>query len=139
MTTDLPPWRLNLLRVPYLLFVFGLGPVIWPSILDPATTWLLGRSIAVAMLGALSLLGVLGLRQPVAMLPLLFFEMAWKTIWLLRVALPATMAGTIDADTTQTMYECLPVLLFPLVIPWRHVWWRYVTAPADAWRRYPAR
>ncbi|WP_426169960.1 hypothetical protein [Sandarakinorhabdus sp. DWP1-3-1] len=139
MTTDLPPSRLNLLRVPYLLFVLGLGPVTWPAILDPETTWLLGRSVAVAMLGALALLGLLGLRQPVAMLPLLFFEMVWKTIWLLRVALPASTAGTIDADTTMTMYECLLVLVFPLFIPWRHVWSRYVAAPADAWRRYPAR
>jgi hypothetical protein len=133
--TDLSILRLNLLRLPYLVMAAGLGTVIWPEILDPAQSWTLARGVVTAMLGALGLLAALGLRYPRAMLPVLFFEMGWKTIWLLRVALPQWTAGTIDAPTLGTAYECLPVILFPLFIPWRYVWATYVARPADPWWR----
>ncbi len=133
--TELPVWRLNVLRIGYLLLVFGLGPIIWPSILDPASTWELRNGNLVAMLGALSALAILGLRYPLQMLPLLFFEMGWKVIWLLRVALPLWLADRMDARTTQTMYECLGVVIFPLIIPWTYVFRRYVSQGGDAWRR----
>ena len=136
--TGLSPFRLNLLRTGYLILVVGLGTTIWPSILDPARSWGLMHGVVVSMLGAMSALAVLGIRYPLAMLPLLFFEMGWKAIWLLRVALPLWSANQLDAPTTQTLYECLPIILFPIIIPWRYVFDTYVRRPGDAWRRRPS-
>ena len=133
--TDIAPWRLNLLRAGYLLLIAGLGLVLWPSILDPNRTWSADRGVVVAMLGAVSLLALIGLRHPLRMLPLLFWEITWKAIWLLRIALPLWRDDRLDADATQTAIECLMAVLIVAVIPWDHVWRHYVRPPGERWRR----
>lgn len=125
--------RLNLLRAGYLLLVVGLGLTIWPSILDIGHAWALRQGVVVCMLGAMSALAVLGLRHPLRMLPILFFEMAWKTLWLCRVALPLWSANRLDAATAETMYECLGVVIFPFVIPWTYAIDTYFRGAADPW------
>ena len=133
--TELSPFRLNLLRTGYALLVVGLGTTIWPSILDPSRSWELMHGVVISMLGAMSALAVLGLRYPLRMLPLLFFEMGWKAIWLIRVALPLWSGDRLDPATTQTLYECLPIVLFPIIVPWSYVFENYAKKPGDAWRR----
>ncbi len=82
-------WRLYLLRGGYLLIAAGMGMQIGSAYLAPHAPWTLSHGVMNAMLLALVLLSVLGLRYPLKMLPLLFWEMGWKAIWLLSVALPA--------------------------------------------------
>jgi hypothetical protein len=83
--------QLYLLRSLYLLLVVGLGVTVWPALLA-RTAWIPSLSpwtgIGDSMLAALSLLAIVGLRYPLKMLPLLLFEMTWKSIWLLGVAIP---------------------------------------------------
>jgi hypothetical protein len=133
--TGLPAWRLNLLRAAYLLLIVGLGLAIWPSILDPAKTWDADRGVIVAMLGAVSLLALIGLRHPLRMLPLLFWEIAWKALWLGRIALPSWVGGGMNEATAATAIECLLAILIVVVIPWDHVWEAYVGGAGDRWRR----
>ena len=59
------------------------------------------------MLGAVSLLAVLGLRYPLQMLPLLFFELLWKSIWVLAFGLRLWAAGGLDEGTRsiQALFE----------------------------------
>ncbi len=123
---ELSKTRLNLLRAAYLVLVVGLGIFIWPTILDPAQALELKSGVVVSMLGAMSALALLGLRHPLAMLPILLFEIAWKTIWLVRMAAPLWLGDRLDAATTATIYECIPALLFIAIIPWGHVWRTYV-------------
>jgi hypothetical protein len=68
------------------------------------------------------------------MLPLLFFEIAWKAIWLLVVALPLWRVRQMDADTLETAYECLLAVVFVVAIPWGYVAARFALAPGDRWR-----
>ena len=133
MISEISVLRLNLLRIFYVLLFAALGAVIWPSILDPSQSWSLGRSEAISMLGALSLFSGLGLRYPLKMLPLLFFEFGWKTIWLIRIALPLWSAHRLDSATAETAAQCLPVLLFLPVMPWRYIFETYLTAPGAPW------
>ena len=86
-------WRVNLLRAGYLLIVLGLGLVVWPSILNPAKSWEPAHGVIAAMLAALSLLSLLGVRSPLRMLPILLWEIGWKIFWLTRVALPLWLGG----------------------------------------------
>lgn len=133
--TEISVLRLYLLRSGYLLIAVGLGSQIWPEILHPTRNWELMQGVVLSMLGAMSALSVLGLRYPLKMLPLLFFELAWKSIWLLTVALPHWSADKLDAATTETAIACLMAVVFPIVIPWRYVIENYVTREGDAWRR----
>ena len=58
---DVATLRLYLLRGMYLLIAVGLGLSLWPSILAPADTSADPHSVVRAVLGALSLLCLLGL------------------------------------------------------------------------------
>jgi hypothetical protein len=134
MPTELSLVRLYLLRAGYLLLAVGLELTVWPSILDAGKSWELMHGVVAAMLGAMGLLALLGLRYPLQMLPLLFFELTWKTIWLLRVALPLWLGHRLDADTSETAIECLIVVVYLVLIPWPYVFKTYVTAPGAPWR-----
>jgi hypothetical protein len=94
------------------------------------------RGVVRSLLGAVSLLAVLGIRYPLKFLPLLFFELAWKSIRLLAFGLPRWSADALDDATRETFHACLMgIVLFPVVIPWRYALAHYLKAPGDRWRR----
>lgn len=125
--------RLSLLRAAYFVLVAGLGVFIWPTILDTAQPMAPMRAVVVSMLGAMSALSVIGLFRPLQMLPILVFEIGWKTIWLVRVALPAWLGAGMDPATISRFYECIPVAVIAAIVPWGYVW-RYYVIGADTVR-----
>jgi hypothetical protein len=125
--------RLYLMRAGYLLMGLGLAIVKWPLLADAADLPLY-EGVTLCLLTAMSLLALLGLRHPVAMLPVLLFESIWKLLWLALVALPRFVTGDLDAATTEVMVNCSLVVVILLVVPWRHVWTQYVRAPGSRWR-----
>ena len=128
------PLRLNLLRAMYLLIVIGLGIVVWPNVIRPPAQWDLMQSVVQCMLAAFSLLCALGLRYPLQMLPVLLWELGWKGIWLLVVALPAWLAGTLDQSTAGVAMDCTLVILVILVMPWRYLAAHYIRKGGEQWR-----
>jgi hypothetical protein len=128
--------RLTALRGTYLLIALAMGLQVWPLILRHSTDVHHMTGVVRSMLGALTLLcGLLGLRYPLKMLPLLLFDLAWKMIWVLSFGLPLWLAGQLDAGTAETMAACLfGLVLFPIVIPWDYVRRHYFAAPGDPWR-----
>ena len=132
---DVPLFRLYVLRATYLLLLVGLALMMWPGMLHHDKPWTLMQGVVRAMLTAVSLLAILGLRYPLRMLPLLLFELVWKTIWLLVVALPLWRAHAIDPDTMETVKDCLVgAVIFLIAIPWPYVFACYLKAPGDRWR-----
>jgi hypothetical protein len=132
--TQVSMLRLYALRAAYLLIVVGLGVTIWPGLIHHENPWTLMQGVVCCVLAAVSLLAVLGLRYPLQMLPLLLFELVWKSIWLIVVALPLWSADQMDAATSETAVACLMGVIFPIVIPWPYVFANYVTKPGDRWR-----
>jgi len=130
---DVALWRLYLLRGGYLLIAVGMGMQMWSAYLDPHKPWTLTHGVMNAMLLALVLLSIVGLRYPLKMLPLLFWEMTWKAIWLLSVALPAWQNHAMDADTWDTTFACLMSVIFLIIVPWGYVWRNFVTARSERW------
>ena len=124
--------RLYALRVMYLLLVVGLGLSIVPGIVSHP---LLDRGVIPSLLGAICLLALLGLRYPLQMLPLLMFELAWKTVWMISYGLPQWSAGQHPATFTDDFFAiALGVVIVPLVLPWGYIWRHYVAAPGARWR-----
>ena len=131
--TDLSTTRLHLMRAGYLFMGVGLAIVKWP-LLAHADALPLYDGVTLCLLTAMSLLAFLGLRYPIKLLPLLLFESLWKLLWLALVALPGAIAGTLDAATTVTVFNCSLVVLILAVTPWRYVWRTYARATGDRWR-----
>ncbi|MFZ5844509.1 MAG: hypothetical protein ACOY3E_16630 [Pseudomonadota bacterium] len=128
--------RRYVLRAMYLLMAVGLLLTIWPHIISPPDLVAGPKSVIRALLGALGLLSLLGLRYPLQMLPLLIFELLWKVIWVLGSALPMWRGPGLDDYAAQSLMECLiGVVLLPLVIPWRYVIARYVRSPGEPWAK----
>ena len=124
--------RMWVLRATYLLLIVGLGPLIVPEIVSHELT---SRGVIPALLGGVWLLAFIGLRYPLAMLPLLLFEFAWKAIWMIFYGLPQWSAGQYPATFSEDMFNiAFGLILMPLVVPWGYVWRRYVKAPAEGWK-----
>ncbi|HEY6006090.1 MAG TPA: hypothetical protein VIV57_24635 [Anaeromyxobacter sp.] len=121
--------RLYVLRASYLLLVVGVGAMIVPPLIHHEP---MARGVIPSLLGGVWLLAFIGLRHPLQMLPLLMFEFAWKTIWLLAFGLPQWSAGQMPPTFTEDFQAiAFGVILMPIVIPWGYVWQHYVKAPAD--------
>lgn len=131
-------FRLYLLRAMYAFIAIGFGLAILPGILGPHAPWSLTGGVMKCMLLAFWLSALLGLRYPLQMLPILFWEMTWKILWLAMVALPAWRSGTMDADMQNSVMECLLVVIIPFTIPWGYVVRHYLKKPSDPWRRSSA-
>ena len=97
--------RLYALRAMYLFMFAGLAATIWPLILNPPPDLQHMRGVVWSLLTALSLLAALGLRYPLKMLPVLFFELIWKVAWMIAIGLPRRMAGTLDEAATTSFFE----------------------------------
>src|SRR5918999_4875797 len=131
--SDVSTFRLYVLRAMYVFTVVGLAIEKLPALLHPANLSP-GDSVILSVLGATALLAVLGIRYPLKMLPLLFFEFVWKAIWLLAFGLPLVLAGQLGPETTETLTGVLMgVVLVPLVTPWGYVLRHYLKAPGDRW------
>ncbi|MET0319574.1 MAG: hypothetical protein ABW069_02500 [Duganella sp.] len=124
-------FRLYLLRAVYLIIAVGLGISIWPGILHHDQPWTPMQGFVNCMLGAFGLLCALGLRYPLQMLPVLLWELLWKSLWLLVVALPAIQAGPLDQLMKENLFAVGLVVMIPIVLPWRYLVDHYIRKPAD--------
>ncbi len=125
--------RLNMLRASYLLVVVGLGLTIWPQIFAGPAGLALPRGMVVCMLGGFSLTALIGLRYPLQMLPVLLWEITWKVLWLLTVALPLYLANHVTPGVAENIFACGLVVIFPIVIPWGYVVRHYILKAGDPW------
>jgi hypothetical protein len=123
-------WRLNLLILAYAVLAIGQAYIVWPVLLGPTADLALNSGVAKALLGSIGLFAAIGIFRPLEMLPVMLVEIGWKVIWMSCIALPAALAGRMDADITQTLYECLPIIPFALLVPWDAVWRRIIAPPA---------
>jgi hypothetical protein len=130
----LPLWRVNLLRVGYLVMGGGLAVYKWPLLFDHEP-WSLAEGTVQCLLVAMSVLALLGLRYPVRMLPILLFEVGWKALWLAIVAAPLWSDGRLEGAFLIQTNKVLWVVIVVAVIPWRYALDEFVLATGDPWRR----
>ncbi len=136
--SEVSTFRLYLLRAMYAFTFVGLALARWPGILNPPPGISHPSTVVAMFLGALSLLAVLGIRYPLQMLPLLFFELLWKVMWVVAWGLPLwstqQLTQRLGPDAQSNLINCLVgIVLVPLVMPWGYVLKQYVRAPGDRW------
>lgn len=125
------PLRLWVMRAFYLFMAVGIGATVWPLIIGHPADLPRMTGVALALLGTIGLLALLGLRYPLQMLPLLLFELIWKAVWLAAFALPRWLGGSLDERMRTTMFETSLGAVLLLVIPWRYVFHHYARKPAE--------
>ena len=132
--SEVSTFRLHLLRAMYAYMFVGLAIFKWPQILNPPSGISNTATVVGSVLGAISLLAVLGIRYPVKMLPLLFFELLWKVMWIVGWGLPLWFTQQLGLDAQETLIATLMgVVLVPLAIPWGYIFQQYVKAPGNPW------
>jgi hypothetical protein len=124
--------RIYVLRATYLLLVIGLGGMIVPAVVSHPV---ISRGVIPSLLGALWVLAFVGLKYPLEMLPLLLFEFAWKTIWMVAYGLPQWSAGQLPPTFAEDSFNIgLGIILMPIVIPWGYVYRHFVKRTGARWR-----
>jgi hypothetical protein len=127
--------RLYVLRTMYLVLVVGGGIAFLPQLIGHEPT---ARGVIPSMLAGMWALACFGLRYPLQMLPILLFELAWKTIWLVDYGLPQWRAG-VSTPVFKDDFKAIALgpLVFILVIPWGFVFRHYLKKPGARWRNAP--
>jgi hypothetical protein len=133
----LPPvalWRINAMRFLFLLMALVMGSVVWRQLLFESADWDVMRGLAKSMLAALALVSLIGVRYPLQMLPLMLYEIAWKTVWLLAIALRAWLADKWTPGLESLFTDCVGIMIAYFLVPWRYVWARYAAWPMEPLR-----
>ena len=113
--------------------------MIFPGIINPPENLPHMNSLVRSMLGAVSLLAFLGIRYSLKMLPVLFFELLWKSVWLLAFGLRLWSADKLDQGTAETLNDKIfGIVVVLLVMPWGYVFDHYLKATGDRWRKQTA-
>lgn len=128
-----PLWRLYVLRALYAILGAAEGSIQLQAFLHHPH-WTPTTAAAHSFLLALALLSLVGIRHPLAMLPLLVYELLWKTIWLCGFALPLWATSQLDADTRKSFFEIAPVVILIPLFPWGYIFSNYLKKPGDRWR-----
>jgi hypothetical protein len=124
--------RLYLLRVLYAVLALAEGSIQLRLFLHH-DRWTQATGVAHCFLLALAILSIVGVRYPLQMLPLLIYEILWKSIWLVGIALPLWLASQVDTDTRKAFFEIGPAVVLIPFIPWRYVFRNYIAKPGDRW------
>jgi len=115
------------LRLFYLLMLLFVAPTAWRVLLSHEGAWAPLPAIAWSVWATYPGLALFGLFQPLRWLPLLFFSLGYKSIWLAFVAVPLWATGTMAGSSAQPIAESFLALpLLALVIPWGYAWRTFV-------------
>jgi hypothetical protein len=131
------PIQILLLRIGYVLVLGFVGYRSWTGLLNHEGDWEPYMAAAMAMWASSSALSFIGIFRPLRMLPLVLFEIGYKSIWLIAVAWPLWSADRLAGTVAEGMtYAFLPVIGPILMVPWGYVFRTYVWSPST---RTPAR
>lgn len=121
------PIHIYLLRTLFLLMFLFVGYDSWSLLLRHDGPWDHVRAVAWCMFASYSFLAILGVFQPLKMLPLVLFVILYKSAWLFFVAYPLCAAGKLHGSPAEAMADIfmwVPAAF--LIVPWGYVWRTYV-------------
>ena len=118
------------LRLFYLLMLVFVAPTAWRVLLALDGPWDPLRAVAIAVWATYPALALFGLLRPLRWLPLMFFTIGYKAIWLAFVAAPLWQAGALwGTPTGEVAGSFLALPLLVAVVPWSYAWRTYFAWP----------
>jgi len=127
--------RLYILRGLYLLNFLLVGGGVLFEFLHRHKPWDPITGCAFSLWAALAVLSAVGIRYPLAMLPLLFMQLCYKAFWFPLTYFPLRAAGG-SSDLARGFL--IAIALDLVAIPWTYVFANYVTRSGDRWDRRAA-
>jgi len=124
------PFNIWGLRLFYFLMLVFVTPDAWHGLLTHQGPWDPVRAVAVCVWATYPALALFGLLNPLRWLPLMFFTIGYKALWLGFVAWPLWRAGTLArTPAEQIAYAFMAVPLLAAVVPWGYAWRTFVRLP----------
>lgn len=121
------PINVYALRVLYALMALFVATDSWRTILTHEGPWDRFRAMAFCVWATYTTLAILGVFHPLRMLPIMFFTVGYKTLWLALVAYPLWRAGTLwDSPEAVMTRAFIGVPIFAIAIPWGYAFRHYV-------------
>jgi hypothetical protein len=123
-----PRINIYLLRLLFMLMFLFLGKDSWTHIFTFKGTWNPMDAMAWSIWASYSVLSIIGIINPLKMLPIVMLEILYKLIWLIIVAYPLWSSKRLTGSAAEDMtYAFLWVVLPIVVMPWRYVFRRYIS------------
>ena len=121
------PINIYLMRLLYFLMAVFLAKDVWTYIFSHEGAWESKEAMVWSVWAAFSTLAILGIFQPLKMLPILLLEIFYKGLWLILVAYPLWRDGKLAGSPAEGMtYVFVPVIVVVLIIPWGYVVRNYI-------------
>ncbi len=116
-----PKINIYLLRLLFTLMFLFLTYDSWTHILNHTGPWDNANAAAWCMWGSYSVISFIGILRPLRMLPIVLFEIVYKTAWLFVVAYPLWMKNELIGSPAEGMTRVFVWVVFPIVaMPWRY-------------------
>ena len=113
------PINIYAMRFIYLLMASLLAIDVWSYIFTYNQAWEPGEAMNWSVLAAFTTFALIGISKTVAMIPVLLLEIAYKSIWLLLVALPLYRSDNLSNASTDDMLFPFAFVILPIVaMPW---------------------
>lgn len=124
------PINIYLLRLLYVLMFFVLGKMTWTHVLTHKGPWEPMDAVAWCVWTAFATLAGIGIVRPLRMLPIVLLEIFYKVLWLVVVAYPLWVRGTLagspaEGITAQFLWVILPIA----AMPWGYAFVHYIYDP----------
>ena len=121
------------LRLFYLLMLVFVTPDAWHSLLFHQGPWDPLRAVTICVWATYPALAIFGLFRPLRWLPLMFFTIGYKALWLAFVAWPMWRNGVLTGSPAAQIalsFAALPLLV--AVVPWGYAYRTFMTLPRQA-------
>jgi hypothetical protein len=121
------PINIYLLRLVFILMFFVLGKDTWSHILTHRGSWDPDDAVVWCVWTAFATLAGLGILRPLKMLPILLLEIFYKVMWLIVVAYPLWVTGTLAGSSAEGITTAFLWVILPIIaVPWGYVFVNYM-------------
>lgn len=120
-------YKIYLLRLLFMMTFLLVGKSSWPHLLTYTGSWDPLQAMAFCVMAAYSALSVIGLKEPLKMLPIVFFIILYKGLWLGIVAWPLWMSNQLAGSPAEEMTYAFLWIVLPLIaFPWKYAFKKYI-------------